>query len=771
MELGRREFLKLGGLTLAAASLNPGLLCSAPLPNDPSPPLIRQQLFNEEFPFPYDEEYFACAERVYNVRRMADGSPGFKANLNLVLKEGRKLDIKILVSERLEDLSRTKDVHSFSGVTDILDIVLTGFETRRLYYQVLYREGEENWGALSPKSFKLPNANLEKGGLITVLFISDDHTFDDGGYGVPEEYKSLKLSGDYINEFLKMLRFDPDWEPESPLGCLKNGFCLATTLRHIMANEDPDFLVNLGDTTGIGANYQWEGLGLPMKNLTEKDYDFISKTLWMRMRKIYSVLTPSVPIYIALGNHDGEEGWNPARNWAKEWRKKLFSLPGKSTYPEGGHEEGNFYAFSWGADLLNRGGVQFIFLHTTGFTGQRYPQTPEEWTLGQEQLEWLENILRKGEKDWSFACSHHVLGGWPAGPDEARKEIAYGRGPLFNSEDYLDYCNPNKVEQVKLTELGKKYGLAAFFYGHDHIFHVAGIGKGLNEKEMFGVCVGSTKFIGEKGWWNGCYWRKHYGDAFKTNPEFWGPPGITKLAITSEEARLDYVISGQTPYSNLPRDVQPGYVLSSTLLINPPPCLCLDNTSLSFQGIEGESNPPSQTIKVKNGGARILYYDLKSDQSWLSVTPASGISWGEWDEIAVSVDISDLEAGSYKGTIFVESREVNNLSLKIKVNLEIKDPPIYPPLNFRGERKENKILFHREQVILLTWEANPKNKNIEKYRLYLLEKENQNILAEVNFITFSYLLRKASSERKYRFALTAVDHKKREGEAAYLAVE
>lgn len=771
MGIGRREFLKLSGAGLALTSLDPRILFSSSPLSEYSPSLLREQLFNKEYPFPYDEKYFACAERIYNVRASGDNTQSFKANLNLVLKEGKKLDIKVLVSERLEDLSRTKEIYAYSGVQENLDVLLTGFESRRLYYQVLYREGEESWKALSPKSFKLPNAKLEKGDEITIVFISDDHTFDDADYEVPEIHRNIKLSGDYVNEFLKTLRFNPDSRCEDPVNRLRNGFCLATALRYIMAYEDPDFLIHFGDTTGIGANYKWKGLGLPIENLSEKDYDFISKILWLRMRKMYSALTPSIPIYIALGNHDGEEAWNPVKFRAKEWRKKLFALPDELTYPEGGHSEGNYYAFSWGADSLNRGGVLFIVLHTTGFTGNRYPQTPEEWTLGQDQLQWFEDVLRKSEKDWSFVCSHHVLGGWPAGPDENRKEIAYGRGPLFNYTDYLDYCDPNKVEQVKLTEFAKKMGLRAFIYGHDHIFNTERLGKGLNQKEMLGVCVGSTKYLGESMWWSGNYWRKHYGDAFKTNPDFWGPTGITKLTINKEEAKLEYVITGCTPRSNLPQGVRTGDVLYSTILVNPPPSLSCDRTSLLFKGVEGDSDPPSQIFKIKNGGAGALNYEIKCSESWISVSPESGCSFGEWDEISVSVDISSFESGTYEGMITVESREGAKSAQKIKINLSIDPPPIYAPLNFAYVRKENKILFYSEIMIFLTWEAHPLNKNIQKYLIYLVDGEDRNLLAEVDAQTFSYLLRNVEREKHYRFALTAVDHKEREGQPAYLIID
>jgi 3',5'-cyclic AMP phosphodiesterase CpdA len=557
----RREFLKWGAVNFFWPSALEKFLNSA----------LNQQLWNEEYPFPYDAQYFECAERVFNVRRSHSDPKMWLANLNLIPKEGKKLNIKVLVSDREEGLSTTKNVQAFDNLQQSLNVYLTGFDSKRLYYQVLYREAGEKWKASAPRSFKLPNLDLEKGEEITVIFIADDHTFNDANIDVSEVYKNLRLSGDYVNEFLEELRFNPNWEPKELAGQLENGLNLARAIRYIVSHEEPDFIIHLGDTTGIGAGYDWKGLGLPYKNLTESDYDFIAKTLWMRMRKMYSSLTPSIPIYLVMGNHDGENSWRRARSAAKKWRKLLFPLPGNFTYPEGGHTDGDYYAFSWGSDPLNRGGAQFIILNVSAFSGDHAPKTPEEWTLGPDQLDWFENVLKKNEKHWRFACIHHVVGGWPAGENEAEKNYAYGRGPLFTFEDYVGLANPHQIEQVKITNIAEKHGLRAFFYGHDHIFHVKEIGERSNQKNIQGICCGSTKYRAEEHLWEGSFWRKYYGDGFKSPPDFWGPPGITKLIINKTNAKVEYLITGDYRESNLPLNAKIGNILYSGTLVNPPP--------------------------------------------------------------------------------------------------------------------------------------------------------------------------------------------------------
>ncbi len=471
--LKRRDFLRLGtiGLFLARSGTRNLFSFSPSFPSgeESNGSLLREQLLSDEFPFPYDAQFFECAERIAQIRPEKGGET-WKANLNLILKEGKSLDIKVLVSESLEGLSQSKTVLAFTGVKGILDVELQAREMRRVYYQVLYREDKDKWHSLSPKSFKLPNVSLEKGEAIKVIFIGDDHTFYDADYEVPTSYSYLRLTGEYINEFLRGLRKNPAYKPASYLKVLKNGYYLAQAIYYIMANEDPDLIILLGDTTGIGADYKWAKLGLPTTNLTPVKYEWIARVLWLRMRKMYSALTPHVPIFIVLGNHDGEEQWNAAAPFATYWRNKFFGQPDATTYPEGGHPEGKYYAFSWGADKNNRGGVLFAVLNTTAFTGPSYPTRPDQWSLGKEQRSWLEKVLTQAEKDWVFLCAHHVLGGWPAGPEETRHDIAYGRGPLFDHEDYKEYIDPERVEQVWITQTAKENGVRGFIYGHDHIF-------------------------------------------------------------------------------------------------------------------------------------------------------------------------------------------------------------------------------------------------------------------------------------------------------------
>jgi hypothetical protein len=658
---------------LAAAGLSPRTLLSSTFGSAelPRASLLNAQLLDTGYPFPYDDQYFACAERIYNVRPAGAGVPGSRASLSLVPVPGKKLDIKVLTADSLGNLANSKDIFTYYGVDNVLDVDLTAGEIPRLFYQVLFREGSGPWQALFPKSVKLPTVSLEDGGEIKVILIGDDHTFDDGDYAVPDNLKGSKLSGDYVNEILRGLRFNPDKPVPTPADALRNGQSLAQSLRYIMAHEDPDLLINLGDTSGLGAGYKWPGLGLPTEGLTDKEYDYISYVLWLRMRKMYSAITPHVPVFIAQGNHDGEEQWNPLRSQARKWRSRLFAMPDDRTYPEGGHADGLYYAFSWGSDPSYRGGARFIVLHTTAFTGDAYPKTPEGWTLGDAQRQWFERVVGLGEKHWVFACFHHALGGWPTGSHEEDKSMAYGRGPLFTREDYEPYANPDLVEQVKLTEFGRDNGLRAFLYGHDHIFFSKKIGQSSQNADMLAVCCGSTKFMGEAAWWKGPCWTKDYGTCLGPSPRFWGPPGITRLTIRQDEVVIDYVHTAGSRYSNHPPEARIGTILSTQKLVNPPARLLLETHELAFQAVEGRKGPEPATLRLKNSGGGRLRYELKTDAPWLRVFRSRGESWGEWDEVKVYIRSSSLAQGEYRGTITVTIGDPSALPEEVSVRLTV----------------------------------------------------------------------------------------------------
>ncbi len=113
----------------------------------------------------------------------------------------------------------------------------------------------------------------------------------------------------------------------------------------------------------------------------------------------------------------------------------------------------------------------------------------------------------------------------------------------------------------------------------------------------------------------------------------------------------------------------------------PPPEIWVSDHQMTFSAQEGRSNPASQSLKIKNTGEGTLDYEITKNVSWLDVAPTSGkIKSGEKLH-SVSVDISGLKEGNYKGTITIKDPKATNSPQKVDVSLEIsKKPSTEPPL-------------------------------------------------------------------------------------------
>ena len=194
------------------------------------------------------------------------------------------------------------------------------------------------------------------------------------------------------------------------------------------------------------------------------------------------------------------------------------------------------------------------------------------------------------------------------------------------------------------------------------------------------------------------------------------------------------------------------------------PTIEVDKTSISFEGTEGEANPVPQTFKIRNSGAGTLHYQISVGEEWLSVSPLSGDSSGEWDEILVSVDISNLTGGTYQGSITTTAENASNTPQALTISLTVHLPPLFSPLNFHGEKKENKSVSLREYINILEWQVNFKNKFVEKYKIYLIEGDDKILAIEVDAQTFEYWHRRVEKNKVYRYGLTAVDKYGRESE-------
>jgi hypothetical protein len=95
-------------------------------------------------------------------------------------------------------------------------------------------------------------------------------------------------------------------------------------------------------------------------------------------------------------------------------RRALVPGPNHLTYPQGGSEREDYYAFSWG-DVL------YIILNIQTYSKPSNPagfptlmadvNKITDGPLGEKQMAWFESKLQKATERFRFVCIHHPAGG------------------------------------------------------------------------------------------------------------------------------------------------------------------------------------------------------------------------------------------------------------------------------------------------------------------------------------------------------------------------
>ena len=112
---------------------------------------------------------------------------------------------------------------------------------------------------------------------------------------------------------------------------------------------------------------------------------------------------------------------------------------------------------------------------------------------------------------------------------------------------------------------------------------------------------------------------------------------IAGLAAGTYSGKVTY-----TPQLGSPVTVTAQTTIAVTLAATP--------TTLSFTGTAGGSAPPSATVQIAASGNAAAAFSARTDQSWLTVTPATGASPST---LTVSAATSGLAAGTYSANVIV----------------------------------------------------------------------------------------------------------------------
>lgn len=258
-----------------------------------------------------------------------------------------------------------------------------------------------------------------------------------------------------------IVQADPHMDEQSNIPLYQ--LCLQNQLE-----DNPDFMIDLGDFLMTDK----------LKNLTTNTipHDTIPYRCKL-LRSNYERLCHSVPLFIALGNHEGEAGWNlngTSENiavWGTQERKKYFLNPA----PDGSFYSGdvtnhnfvglreNYYAWQWGDAL-------YIVLDPYWYTNPKPTATTGwRWTLGPAQYNWLKNTLANSTAKFKFVFSHQLVGGNPEGRGGIEYADYYEWGGN-NSDGSPGFAANRPGWDMPIKDLLTQHQVNIFFHGHDHFF-------------------------------------------------------------------------------------------------------------------------------------------------------------------------------------------------------------------------------------------------------------------------------------------------------------
>ncbi|MEO9594917.1 metallophosphoesterase family protein [Rhodopirellula bahusiensis] len=287
------------------------------------------------------------------------------------------------------------------------------------------------------------------------------------------------------------------------------------TLQNALADQ-PDFHFALGDTFMTGKYVKPE----------------LSEPQYLAQRYYLGQLCHSTGLYFALGNHDGESGSRGSNVWATNTRKRFLPNPSPNDFYTGNeHEERsvglpeNYYQFHWGD-------AQFIVLDPFRHTTRRSRGGSSDnwnWTLGENQYQWLKASLEQSNAKVRFVFLHHLVGGSDRnqrGGKEAAPFWEWG-GKGTSGENEFARRRPGWEQPIHAMLV--EHGVDVVFHGHDHMFI---------KQDLDGIVYQLVPQPGHPR--SGTKSAKEYG---YLSGDVQGSSGHIRVRVQGDSARVDYVRS------------------------------------------------------------------------------------------------------------------------------------------------------------------------------------------------------------------------------------
>jgi predicted phosphodiesterase len=230
------------------------------------------------------------------------------------------------------------------------------------------------------------------------------------------------------------------------------------TLANQLADQ-PDFMVDLGDTFMTDKYQPYTG--------AQKQY--------LAQRYFLGRLAPS-PMYMVLGNHDGEGAPRAANDqmgvWAARMRTSHIPNPIPNEFYSGNNTPQpsvgilqNYYAWEWGDALI-------VVLDPYWYTPARKSGTFDGWevTLGATQYQWLARTLAASQARWKIVFIHQLVGGLDRNGRGGVEVARYFEWGGQNADGIDQFAEKRPGWAMPIHQLLVKNRVNIVFHGHDHLF-------------------------------------------------------------------------------------------------------------------------------------------------------------------------------------------------------------------------------------------------------------------------------------------------------------
>lgn len=176
-------------------------------------------------------------------------------------------------------------------------------------------------------------------------------------------------------------------------------------------------------------------------------------------------------------------------------------------------------------------------------------------------------------------------------------------------------------------------------------------------------------------------WRDNRSGNNDIYAQYYKPDGVTlggnyrvnTDATTSTQSFPNVTMDGINIYYTWTDDRNGSFDIYARITEYGSPAIVVSPTSFQFNAQLGGANPANQTLQINNLGYGILNWTATDNQTWLTVTPASGTAPST---PAVSVNIAGLPYGEHNARITVADAAGRDSSRTVVVTLTITAPTL-----------------------------------------------------------------------------------------------